>query len=206
VHCVTRAIFQDEIGGDGSIAWEAFLDADSTSYPAPEDHLLVRTDSPFWDDVSTPERESREEILAAALADAVALLEDEIGSDRAKWQWGKLHTYHWKHDFTKRTCFFHSYFNRGPYAAGGDSHSVNVATFPWGGDFDVWNIPAMRMIVDFGRDEPMALITVPGQSGNPSSPHYADMIPLFLDGELRPMPFRPVNVERKYTDVKRIVD
>lgn len=62
------------------------------------------------------------------------------------------------------------------------------------------------MIVDFGRDEPMSLITVPGQSGNPSSPHYGDMIPAFLEGAARSMPFQPENVERQYRDVLRIVD
>jgi acyl-homoserine-lactone acylase len=206
MHCVTRETFMDEIGEEGSLLWEAFLDASSTSYPAPEDHLLWRPESPFWDDTATPEREAREEIIAEALEAAVDLLEDEIGSNRAKWQWGKLHTYHWKHDVTKETIFLHCYFNRGPYPAGGDSHSVNVATFTWGDDFHVWTIPAMRMIVDFGRDEPMSLITVPGQSGNPSSPHYGDMIPPFLEGAARPMPFKPENVERQYRDVLRIVD
>lgn len=59
MHCVTRETFMDEIGNDKSLAWEAFLDANSTSYPAPEDHLLRRPESPFWDDIATPERESR---------------------------------------------------------------------------------------------------------------------------------------------------
>jgi acyl-homoserine-lactone acylase len=175
------------------------------SYPAPEDHLLHRPDSPFWNNVLTPELESREDIIAAALPQAIVLLEKKISSNRDKWQWGKLHTYCWRHEFTKETIFFHSYFNRGPYPAGGDAHSVNVASFPWGEDFDVAVIPAMRMIVDFGQDEPMSLIAVPGQSGNPSSAHYADMIPGFLKAEARAMPFRKENVEKQYRDALRIV-
>lgn len=206
MHCIARETFMDEIGKDNGLAWEAFLDASSTSYPAPEDHLLWRPESPFWDNVATPEKESREEIVATALEAAVDWLENEISGNRTKWQWGKLHTYHWKHDLTKETIFLHSYFNRGPYPAGGDAHSINVATFTWGEDFAAWILPAMRMIVDFGRDEPMSLITVPGQSGNPSSPHYDDMIPAFLEGVARPMPFQPENVERQYRDVLRIVD
>jgi acyl-homoserine-lactone acylase len=205
MHCVVREIFLDELGGAKGICWEAFLDAVTTSYPASEDHLLHRPESPFWDNISTPEKESREDIIAEALQKAVRLLEKRISSNRAKWQWGKLHTYHWEHDFTKQTIFFHSYFNRGPYPAGGDTHSVNVASFTWGDDFHVLFIPAMRMIVDFGRDEPLSLITVPGQSGNPSSPHYGDMLPLFLKAEGRPMPFRPENVVKQYQDILRIV-
>ena len=62
----------------------------------------------------------------------------------------------------------------------------------------------MRMIVDFGRDEPMSLLSVPGQSGNPSSPHYADMIPGFLIPEDRVMPFQRENVENHYREILRI--
>jgi len=205
MHCFTRELFLDELGGDRNLYWEALLDANMTSYPAPEDHLFYRPESPFWDNILTTEKESREDIIAEALQNAVVLLEKQLGSNRQKWQWGKIHTYHWQHDFTKQTIFFHSYFNRGPYPAGGDAHSVNVATFVWGDDFHVVLIPAMRMIVDFGQDEPMSLIAVPGQSGNPSSPHYGDMIPLFLSRDGCPMPFRKENVEKQYRDMLRIV-
>ncbi|HEY5915453.1 MAG TPA: penicillin acylase family protein, partial [Verrucomicrobiae bacterium] len=164
-----------------------------------------RPESPFWDNVLTTEKESREAIIAEALQKSIRLLEQRLGSNRSKWQWGKIHTYHWQHDFTKQTIFFNSYFNRGPYPAGGDTHSINAATFSWGDEFHVATIPAMRMIVDFGLDEPMTLVTVPGQSGNPSSPHYGDMIPLFLKAGARPMPFRKENVEKQYRDVLRIV-
>ncbi|MBN2321946.1 MAG: penicillin acylase family protein [Acidobacteria bacterium] len=205
MHTVTRSTFLDELGGDESLCWEAFLDANMMSYPAPEDHLLFRPESPFWDNTATREPESREDIIAEALEKAVRLLEKEIGRDREKWQWGKIHTYRWQHEFTKETIFFHSYFNRGPYPAGGDAHSVNVSGFAWGENFDAVVIPAMRMIVDFSLQEPMSVVTVPGQSGNPSSSHYSDMIPLFLNRKGRPMPFRQENIEDQYRNVFRIV-
>jgi acyl-homoserine-lactone acylase len=204
MRCVVREIFLDELGGDESPCWAAFLDVSMLSYSATEDHLLHRPDSPFWDNVHTKEVETREMILAEALQKSVLLLERRLGPDRKEWAWGKLHTYHWRHEFTKKTPFFHSYFNRGPYPAGGDSHSVNVALFSWGEEFDVLVVPAMRMVVDFGREEPMSLLTVPGQSGNPSSPHYGDMVPGFLHPTSRPMPFRSGNVEKQYRDVLRI--
>jgi acyl-homoserine-lactone acylase len=205
VHTVTRGIFLDELGGEKSLCWEAFLDANMMSYPAPEDHLLFRSESPFWDNIATRDQESREDIIAEALQKAVRLLEKEIGKDRKKWQWGKIHTYRWQHEFTKSTIFFHSYFNREPYPAGGDTHSVNVAAFAWGENFDAVVIPAMRMLVDFSLEEPMSVVTVPGQSGNPSSSHYSDMIRLFLNRRGHPMPFRRENVEKQYPDVLRIV-
>jgi acyl-homoserine lactone acylase PvdQ len=59
----------------------------------------------------------------------------------------------------------------------------------------------MRMVVDFGKNEPASFLTVPGQSGNPSSPHYDDMIPYFLETKAHPMPFQPENIAKQYQDV-----
>lgn len=200
-HQFTRETFLDELGPDNGVAWEAFMDVNMMSYAAPEDHLLVRKDSPFFDDTATPGKEDRAAIVARSLVKAMELCADRMGSDPKRWTWGKIHTYHFKHDFTKKTRFFHDYLNRGPYQASGDVHSLNVTTFVWGQNFDTWCIPAMRMVVDFGRDEPAALISVPGQSGNPSSPHYADMIPRFLDGSNHPLPFREENIAKQYRDM-----
>jgi len=135
MHEFTRTTFLDEVGPEGSLLWEAFVDVNMMSYPAPEDHLLVRKDSPFFDDVKTPERETRADMIARALDGAGALCADRMGSDPKSWKWGSIHTYHWKHDFTKKTRFFHGYFNRGPFPASGDVHTLDVTTFAWGQDF-----------------------------------------------------------------------
>jgi acyl-homoserine-lactone acylase len=198
MHEATRSIFLDELGPDDAACWKAFADVNISSYSAPEDHLLFRPESPFWDDTRTAEREGRPEILARALAAAYALCAKRMGGDRADWKWGSLHTYYWRHDFTKSTMFFHDYLNRGPYPAGGDVHTVNVSAFFWGKDFDVIVIPAMRLVVDFGLEEPAFLVVVPGQSGNPSSEHYADMLPLYLEGKNHPLPFGNQGVRAQY--------
>ncbi len=201
MHTATRCVFLDELGPEGSIAWESFQDASEISYSALQDHLLGREDSPFWDNVRTKRKETKWMVMAEALSDAIVLCEDRMGSARRKWQWGKLHTYHWEHDFTKKIPLFHGFFNRGPYPAGGDGHTVNVATPAWGSDFNVTIIPAMRLVVDFGLKEPARLICTHGQSGNPSSGHYDDMLPYWLSGKNHPLPFGRKAVKAQYEDV-----
>ena len=39
--------------------------------------------------------------------------------------------------------------------------------------------------------------SVPGQSGQPSSPHYADLLPLWARGEYFPLVFTRKRVERE---------
>ncbi|HXK47683.1 MAG TPA: penicillin acylase family protein [Deltaproteobacteria bacterium] len=213
LHCATRDIFLDELGPEGSKAWKSFLVINNESYNATCDHLTVRGDeSPFWDDVRTPEKETKAQILALALADAVSFLESRLGSDAKAWTWGSLHTYHWQTEaskmaprmgFIERTAMglLEPYFNRGPYPASGDYFTLNVSGYMMGRDFDTWLIPAMRIVVDFSQEEPMFAVNSSGQSDNPSSPHYDDGIAAWRSGSYIPFPFGEEAIRERYTDV-----
>lgn len=200
-YSLTRNIFLDELGPEESVTWKAFLKVNPLSYNAPEDHLLGREDSPFWDVVTTPEKETKPDILARSLADAYRFLTRRLGKNPARWEWGKLHTYHWRSEVSAQAGFLGPLFDRGPYPAGGDFHTVNVTGYTWGEDFRVWVIPAMRFVVDFGLEEPAFLVVSVGQSGNPVSEHYADMIPLWLEVKNHPLPFQRENVLEQYHHV-----
>jgi penicillin amidase len=56
------------------------------------DQLWERPDDPWWDDAATPERESRDATVVAALTAAAQELTDRFGSDTADWSWGEMHT------------------------------------------------------------------------------------------------------------------
>jgi acyl-homoserine-lactone acylase len=85
------------------------------SYAAQADHLLGREDSPFWDDVRTPQKEDKPAILARSLAAAISAGDSQLGADHKAWQWGKLHTTTWKNT--------NGQVIRGPLASGGDRTS-----------------------------------------------------------------------------------
>ncbi len=203
-----RQIFADELGLD-TPAWRALLQAGHVSYSAQADHLLGQVESPFWDDRRTPAVEDKPAILARSLAAAIALLETSLGADRSAWQWGKLHRYQWTSGPSQMAPYMSAtrragveslrgYLDRGPYPAGGDHSTLNVSAYRWGQDFDTWMIPAMRLIVDFGRSEPMIALNSSGQSGNPASAHYADGINAWMKGQYVSFPFQYDNVDEVY--------
>jgi acyl-homoserine-lactone acylase len=210
---VTANTFLDELGPEKSPAWKAFITCNNASYCATTDHLLIRGDeSPFWDDVSTPEPDTKARILARSLAHAIVLAEDTLGVDRGRWTWGALHTYRFRTESSKiapHLGFFQRkamqamapYFNRGPFPASGDHSTLNVSAYTMGRDFDTWLIPAMRMVVDFSREEPLYIINSTGQSDNPVSPHYDDGIHAWLQGSYQPMPFARDAAEMQYDQV-----
>jgi acyl-homoserine-lactone acylase len=203
-HCFTRRVFLDELGPDDGLDWQSFTSTVLDSYAAPEDHLLVREQSPFFDDVNTKAVEGKADMLALSLADAWNLCRQRMGRDENRWKWGEFHTYSWKHPFAEQFPWLFGFLSRGPLPAGGDLHTVNVSGYHWGRDFDALLIPAARLVVDFGLEEPAVLITHGGQSGDPASPHYDDMIQPWVKVRYHPLPFRPKNLARQYRDLLRL--
>ena len=83
--------------------------------------------------------------------------------------------------------------------AGGDHTTLNTAAYNLAGaSFEVTQIPAMRMIIDFGQVEPMMGQNSTGQSSNPASPHYTDGIDPWLKGQYISFPMQPQNFDKTY--------
>ncbi|ANJ54592.1 acyl-homoserine lactone acylase subunit beta [Pseudomonas silesiensis] len=186
----TRQTFLDELGPDTGPAWKAFIANGKLSYAAQADHLLGREDSPFWDDVRTPQKEDKPAILARSLAAAISAGDSQLGGDRKAWQWGKLHRYEWKNARGQTV--------RGPLPAGGDHTTLNTAAFTWGQDFNTTLAPAVRLIVDFAQAEPLMGQNSTGQSGNPASANYLDSIDPWLKGQYMSLPMQPQNFDKVY--------
>lgn len=218
-HQLIRAIFLDELGPQDSRLWQSFMAMNGRAYSGYQDHLLGRMNSegefaPFWDDVRTAKKEQPGEILARALAAVWPYLESELGKNSADWQWGKLAYYHWQTETTHMRPYLkgiekmgagwlESYTDRGPYPAGGNRNTLNVAGYDLGSDYKVWNIPAMRLVVDFSQAEPLQLVIAGGESGNPASAHYDDGIRLWLSRENRVLPFNQQSVvDAHYSKLK----
>ncbi|PTT30544.1 penicillin acylase family protein [Pseudomonas sp. HMWF021] len=185
-----KQIFLDELGPESSAAWKAFIANGDLSYAAQADHLLGREDSPFWDDLRTPQKEDKAQILARSLAAAISAGDSQLGGDHKAWQWGKLHSYTWKNANGQTV--------RGPVAAGGDHTTLNTAAFAWGKDFNTTRAPSMRFIVDFSQSEPLMGQNGTGQSGNPASPNYLNGIDAWLKGQYIGLPMQPQNFDRVY--------
>ncbi|MBN8898483.1 MAG: penicillin acylase family protein, partial [Rhodospirillales bacterium] len=54
---------------------------------------------------------------------------------------------------------------------------------------------SFRMVVDVGAWDEAKVINTPGQSGNPLSPHYDDLGPLWARGEYVPMLYTKAAVD-----------
>ncbi len=133
--------------------------------------------------------------LKGALKQAVAWLSSTLGSDPARWHWGKIHRITLAHPLALQKPL-DLVFNRGPYPVGGDTDTPWQAAMSPGDPYDnkLW-APSMRHIIDLGDLSRSQFIIPAGQSGHLASPHYNDMTELWLTGEYRPMLWTREQVE-----------
>ena len=124
------------------------------------------------------------EEMADALTQVVASLQTQLGPDSSQWAWGKLRMLTLKHPLFGSIPPWQRIFNLGPFPQGGDSNTVfqagvKIADPTRGVEF----FPAVRMVADVGQWSSTRWMLCGGQSGNPFSPHFADLLPSWQSGE-----------------------
>lgn len=146
---------------------------------------LEAPDARFGDDPAA----ARDRLLAQTLAAAHADLRASHGPE-AGWAWGDLHQGFFEHPLARMD----ESLNIGPLAKGGDYTTVMMAAYR-GTDFRVIAGASVRFVVDVGNWDASVCINAPGQSGDPSSPHYRDLAPLWAKGEYVPFLYTDAAVE-----------
>lgn len=145
---------------------------------------MIDAGSPWCDDVKTPERtEGCAALPVRAFGAAVAALSRVHGDDPARWRWGDAHRARFRHALLGRLPFGDSLFDRDIATDGGDrtlNRGASRAEAGLDGVFDHVHGPGLRAVHDFAG--PSRYIVAPGQSGNPLSAHYDDLLERWRDG------------------------
>jgi penicillin G amidase len=141
---------------------------------------------------------ARNRLLVDTLNTAIAKMKTLQGNNPSSWAWGRLHTVTFHHPLellegTKPL------FDVGPVPRPGDSYTVNNASYG-GGDFDQVSGPSYREILDVGNWDESVIANVPGESGQPGSPHYSDLLPYWDQTRYFPMLYSRSAVEKEAKD------
>jgi penicillin amidase len=143
----------------------------------PEPHWFARAD--------------RDAVLLTSLEEAVKGARERLGDDSSKWRWGKLHVATFTHalstDAERRALF-----NLPSVERGGDGNTVNSTG---GRNFRQSHGASFREILDVSDWDRSVATSVPGQSGQPGSKHYGDLLPLWAEGKYFPLLYSKQKVE-----------
>ena len=151
--------------------------------------LLPHETSEWFDDVTTTRVETRDDVLLAALEQAVEDLSDVQGTNMDKWRWGAMHTASFENQSVGQCGInlVERLFNRGPFAVDGTIATVNQADYSLSEPFAVRTIASYRQVVDLADLSRSVSMHTTGQSGHPFHRHYDDMIAPWRDVEHHPM-------------------
>lgn len=213
---LARAVFADDFAGtgvgspggaDGTKALLHLLENIDRSDPAFAVHTKgANGESTLWDDKTTPQVETRDEILLAALRNGLEFLTGAFGTaDTDDWLWGVIHGARFQHFFGQAGL---PNFDLGNFASPGGRFTVNPAAFSLNANsFNFTSGPSMRLVVELDPDGVRALNALPGGNyGNPGplttevynriNPelHYGDLTARYINGETFEVPFTRAQV------------
>jgi penicillin G amidase len=178
-------ILDDDLGA-------ALVDEYLNDYPGQRavlDALSQDPTNPWFDDARTPEKETRDTLLALSLTQGTDGLGRRFGDLPYEWNWGRVHNITFKHVMGARWPLT-ILLNRGAMRAGGAAWTLNTTTSDYGARQIVRAAPAYRLLVDMaagGASEAQSLL---GQAGQFYNPHYADLLPAWRAGTYHPLPLQ----------------
>lgn len=146
---------------------------------------LLAEGPPGWcDDPATPDMESCAARVAAAFATAIAGLIAAHGDEPPAWRWAAAHRARFPHAVLGRIPLLGDLFQP-ELATDGGNDTLNR------GAYRLDEAPALfphvhgaglRAVFDLAEPDASRFVIAGGQSGNPLSRHFADLIPRWRDG------------------------
>ncbi|MYC68814.1 MAG: penicillin acylase family protein [Acidobacteriia bacterium] len=136
-------------------------------------------------------REQRNRILSESLDEAFAELASSLGGDPAGWRWGDLHQISFRHPLSN-TPARKAVLDLGPVRRGGDGNTPNATRGP---GYSQSSGASYRHILDLADWDRSVFTSTPGQSGQPGSPHYDDLLPTWAEGRYVPLVYSRSAVE-----------
>ncbi len=137
----------------------------------------------------------RQAVMAAALEEAHQELVSTLGGAPVDWQWGTLHQIGFRHPLSNSDARS-KVFDLAPVPRGGDGFTPNATSGP---GYRQSSGASYRHILDLADWDRSVFTSVPGQSGQPESPNYRNLLPMWAEGEYAPLVFSRSAVEENTT-------
>ena len=161
----------------------------------------------WCDDVRTPVHEDCSAMIAAALKRALAQLAASFGADMETWRWGAAHPASFAHSAFAKIPVLGRYTNLA-IETGGGNYTVNRGVSRINdteSPFVNVHGAGFRAVYDLADLSRSRFMIATGQSGNPMSPFYGDMLKGWRDGESLDLGTDRVATRRKAKGVLMLI-
>jgi penicillin amidase len=147
------------------------------------DHLVAPTGAFGANPVA-----ARDSLLLRSLDEAVLEMTRRFGADPAAWMLGQNNYHHATISHPLNAAVneaTRAKLDVGPAPRGGDANTVGAT----GGGDNQTSGASFRIVVDLADWDTAVGINTPGQSGDPDSPHYRDLFPLWANDRYFGVPY-----------------
>ncbi|MEW6298039.1 MAG: penicillin acylase family protein [Thermodesulfobacteriota bacterium] len=145
----------------------------------------------------------RDQFLLDSFEQAVQELTERFGADMSRWTYGQAGYHHItiRHMLSGAVnSHLRQRFDIGPIPRGGDGFTVNNTDNNAGQSLGA----SFRIIADLADWDRSLGVNTPGQSGDPASPHYRDLVELWAQGKYFPIFYSREKIET-VTDSKTLL-
>jgi penicillin amidase len=144
--------------------------------PAEARSLIGTIDSTVAVELLAARSSDRDVRLQRSLDEAWTEARERLGEDPSTWRWGALHRIHFRHPLADRADSEFAKLAELPvYERGGHADTPNN-TSSTRSLFDVASGASWRIAVDVGEWDTARMTNAPGQSGDPRSPFYDNLL------------------------------
>jgi penicillin amidase len=118
----------------------------------------------------------RQKLHEASLTEAIVALKQSQGADWSQWRWGRMHTRAFPHALVP-------------------AFSLATVERPGGSGTVAADGASYREILDVSNWDRSLVTNVPGQSGQPGSPFYGNLLKLWAEDEYFPLLYSRPRIE-----------
>jgi penicillin amidase len=173
----SRLTFSDNINAK---LWPEFFDA---NYYWQERLLLLMQDNnnPWFDDATTDQIETRDDLLRLAARATVDELTQRLGADPANWQWGNVLTITFSSPVIPGKAAA-KWLGAGTHPMFGSSQTLNRGMYPYSSDYEAKYIDSTRFVADMSDTEKVVAVIPGGSSGRYLDPTLHNQTDAWLSG------------------------
>jgi len=180
----------------GDYLYPAFLSHNVFAAHKAIEALVEKGESIWFDNPTTENIETLNDVFLSSFRQAVALLESKLGDDIETWRWGKMHTLTLRHPVGQRIPVIGGWMESGPYEMPAATNCVNAMLYRLGQPFEVIAGPSQRHIFDLADINNSLRIIPTGISGHFMSDHYDDQTKLWSACKYRPFTLDREEIEQ----------
>jgi len=181
-----RLTYQDEMSAEAFALFKT-----SNSARDYFDLLLLRGEAAVFDDRTSATTETKEDIIGRGFVEAIRRLSAESGPMMSEWRWGRFHRLKLSHPLGEWERLSRAAgrfeFNLPAIPLSGGLDTVNAGIYDWGESYEVKAGPSLRLLVDLGDADQTWVAYPGGQSGQPMSPYYRNLLGMWAAGERHPL-------------------